>query len=160
MADLTSRGRGALFAGSVAVASVVLASCSLPGTQAPVGGLTVHVAGVPAVLPPPSIAVNPANQSQDVGLDAPIVVTASTGHLDTISVTEAGASGVIAGALSPDGRSWRTNQALDPAAHYTVVATPTGTPGATSETTSSFTTVSATNRLLTAMTLLVGETVG
>jgi lipoprotein-anchoring transpeptidase ErfK/SrfK len=160
MADLTRLGRGALFVGSVAAGSVLLTSCSLPGTQAPVGGLTVHVAGAPATLPPPVIAVTPANQSQGVGLDSPIVVTASTGHLDTIAVTEAGTSGVIAGALAPDGRSWRADQALDPAAHYTVVATATSTVGSTSARTSSFTTVSATHRLLTGMTPLSGETVG
>src|ERR1700681_3400354 len=160
MADLTRLGRGALFVGSVAVASVVLTSCSLPGTQAPVGGLTVHVPGVPAVLPPPSIAVTPANQSQGVGLDAPIVVAASSGHLDTISVTEAGSSGAIAGVLSPDGRSWRMSQALDQGAHYTVVATATSSPGSTSARTSTFTTLTPSQRLLTGMTPLSGETVG
>jgi lipoprotein-anchoring transpeptidase ErfK/SrfK len=160
MADLTRLGRGGLFVGSVAFGGLLLTSCSLPGTQAPVGGITVHVAGSPVVAAPPTIAVSPSNQSQSVGLDAPIVVSASSGHLDTISVTEAGAPGALAGVLSPDGRIWRTNQALDPGAHYTVAATATSTAGSSSTKTSTFGTVTAASRLLTGMTPLNGETVG
>jgi lipoprotein-anchoring transpeptidase ErfK/SrfK len=160
MADLTRLGRGGLFVGSVAFVGVVLTSCSLPGTQGPVGGITVHVAGVPAVAAPPTIAVSPSNHAQGVGLDAPIVVAASTGHLDTISVTEAGAPGALAGVLSPDGRSWSTSQALDPGAHYTVAATATSTAGSTTAQTSTFSTLTAGGRLLTGMTPLNGETVG
>jgi lipoprotein-anchoring transpeptidase ErfK/SrfK len=160
MADLTRLGRCGLFVGSVAFAGVVLTSCSLPGTHGPVGGITVHVAGAPAVAAPPTIAVSPADHAQSVGLDAPIVVAASSGHLDTISVTEAGSSGTVAGVLSPDGRSWRMSQALDQGAHYTVVATATSTAGSTSAQTSTFTTLTAAHRLLTGMTPLNGETVG
>jgi lipoprotein-anchoring transpeptidase ErfK/SrfK len=160
MADLTRLGRGGLFVGSVAFVGVLLTSCSLPGTQGPVGGITVRVAGAPAVAAPPTIAVSPSNHAQDVGLDASIVVAASTGHLDTISVTEAGSPAALAGVLSPDGRSWRTSQALDPGAHYTVAATATSTAGSTSSQTSTFSTLTASSRLLTGMTPLNGETVG
>jgi len=160
MADLTRLGRGGLFVGSVAFVGVVLTSCSLPGTQGPVGGMTVHIAGAPAVAAPPTIAVSPSNHAQDVGLDASIVVAASTGHLDTISVTEAGSPAALAGVLSPDGRSWRTSQALDPGAHYTVAATATSTAGSTSSQTSTFSTLTPSSRLLTGMTPLNGETVG
>jgi lipoprotein-anchoring transpeptidase ErfK/SrfK len=160
MADLTRLGRGSLFVGSVAFVGVVLTSCSLPGTQGPVGGITVHVAGAPAVAAPPKIAVSPSDHAQSVGLDAPIVVTASTGHLDTISVTEAGSSAALAGVLSPDGRTWRMSQALDQGAHYKVVATAASTAGSTSAQTSTFGTLTAASRLLTGMTPLNGETVG
>jgi lipoprotein-anchoring transpeptidase ErfK/SrfK len=160
MADLTRLGRGGLFVGAVAAGGVLLSACSLPGTQAPVGGITVHVAGAPAVAPPPTIAVSPSNQTQSVGLDVPVEVSASSGHLDTISVTEAGSAATVAGELSPDGRTWRMSQPLDPGAHYTVVATATSTAGSSAATTSTFSTVTAAHRLLTGMTPLAGETVG
>ena len=160
MADWTGRGRGGLIIGGVAFGGLLLSSCALPGTQAPVGDTTVHVAGVPAVVGPPTIAVSPANAARGVGLDAPIVVTSSTGHLDTVSVSEAGSSTPLAGVLSPDGTTWRMSQPLDQGAHYTVVATATSTAGSTSTSTTTFTTLTASSRLLTGMTPLNGETVG
>jgi lipoprotein-anchoring transpeptidase ErfK/SrfK len=147
--------------GGAALGGLLLASCSLPGTQAPVGAVSnVHVAGAPAVAAPPKIAVSPANAARGIGLDAPIVVAASTGHLDTVSVTEAGSSTALEGVLSPDGRTWRMNQPLDQGAHYTVVATASSTVGSTSTATATFATLTASSRLLTGMTPLNGETVG
>jgi hypothetical protein len=160
MADLTMRGRGGLFVGGIAFGGLLLTSCALPGTQAPVGAVSVHVAGAPAVAAPPTISVSPANASAGVGLDAPVVVSASTGHLDTVSLTEVGTSTTLAGELSPDGQSWRMTQPLDQGAHYTVVATATSTAGSSSTSTASFSTLTATGRLLTGMTPLADETVG
>ena len=95
-----------MLAGGVALGGLLLTSCALPGTTAPVGNVaTVHVAGAPAVAAPPKIAVSPANSTQAVGLDAPVVVTVSTGHLDTVSLSEAGSSTALPGAMSADGRS-------------------------------------------------------
>ena len=150
-----------MLAGGVALGGLLLTSCALPGTTAPVGNVaTVHVAGAPAVAAPPKIAVSPANSTQAVGLDAPVVVTVSTGHLDTVSLSEAGSSAALPGAMSADGRSWEMSQPLDQAAHYTVVATATSTAGSTSTSTSTFVTVSARSRLLTGMTPLDGAVVG
>ncbi len=161
MADLTLRSRGGLaVAGGVALGALLLSSCALPGTSAPVGNVTVHVAGVPAVAAPPTIAISPANAAQGVGLDAPINVTVATGHLDTVSVTEIGSSVAIHGVMSADGRNWQMTDALDQKAHYTVVATASSTAGSTSNATSTFGTVAANSRLLTGMTPLNGETVG
>jgi len=150
-----------MLVGGVALGGLLLTSCALPGTTAPVGNVaTVHVAGAPAVAAPPKIAVSPANSTQAVGLDAPVVVTVSTGHLDTVSLSEAGSSAALPGAMSADGRSWEMSQPLDQAAHYTVVATATSTAGSTSTSTSTFVTVSARSRLLTGMTPLDGAVVG
>jgi len=150
-----------MLAGGVALGGLLLTSCALPGTTAPVGNVaTVHVAGAPAVAAPPKIAVSPVNSTQAVGLDAPVVVTVSTGHLDTVSLSEAGSSAALPGAMSADGRSWEMSQPLDQAAHYTVVATATSTAGSTSTSTSTFVTVSARSRLLTGMTPLDGAVVG
>ena len=150
-----------MLAGGVAIGGLLLTSCSLPGTSAPVGNIgTVHVAGAPVVAPPPTIVVSPSNAAQAVGLDAPIVVSVSTGHLDTVSLSEAGSSTPLPGALSPDGRFWQMSQPLDQGAHYTVVATATSTAGSTSTSTSTFVTLTAKSRLLTGMTPLAGAVVG
>jgi lipoprotein-anchoring transpeptidase ErfK/SrfK len=150
-----------MLAGGAALGGLLLTSCALPGTAAPVGNIsTVHVAGVPAVVAPPVIAVTPSNASQGVGLDAPVIVTVNTGHLDTVSLSEAGSSTPLPGAMSPDGTSWQMDQALDQAAHYTVVATATSTVGSTSTSTSTFVTLTAKSHLLTGMTPLDGAVVG
>src|SRR5471032_967741 len=161
MADQTWRSRGGLaIAGGVALGELLLTSCALPGTTAPVGNVAVHVAGVPAVAAPPTIAISPVNAAQSVGLDAPITVTVATGHLDTVSVTEVGSSVAVHGMMSADGRTWQMTDALDQKAHYTVVATASSTAGSTSNATATFGTVAARSRLLTGMTPLNGETVG
>jgi lipoprotein-anchoring transpeptidase ErfK/SrfK len=150
-----------MLAGGVAIGGLLLTSCSLPGTSAPVGNVgTVHVAGAPVVAAPPTIVVSPSNTAQAVGLDAPVVVSVSTGHLDTVSLSEAGSSTPLTGALSPDGRFWQMSQPLDQGAHYTVVATATSTAGSTSSSTSTFVTLTAKSRLLTGMTPLAGAVVG
>src|SRR5580700_4127591 len=162
MADQTWRSRGGLMlAGGVAFGGLLLTSCALPGTSTSPGSIgTVHVAGLPAVAPPPTIVVTPSNAAQGVGLDAPVLVTVSTGHLDTVSLSEAGSSTVLAGVLSADGRSWQMSEPLDQGAHYTVVATATSTAGSTSTSTTTFATLTARSRLLTGMTPLDGATVG
>jgi len=145
----------------VALGALLLTSCALPGTNAPAGNIAVvHVAGAPAVAAPPTIVVTPSNSSQAVALDAPIVVTVGTGHLDTVSLSEAGSSSALTGVLSPDGMSWRMSQPLDEGAHYTVVATATSTAGSTSTSTTNFVTVTARSRLLTGMTPYNGDVVG
>src|ERR1039457_6353659 len=162
MAGQTWRSRGSfMLAGGAALGGLLLTSCALPGTAAPVGNIsTVHVAGVPAVVAPPVIAVTPSNASQGVGLDAPVIVTVNTGHLDTVSLSEAGSATPLSGAMSPLWTSWQMDQALDQAAHYTVVATATSTVGSTSPSTSTFVTLTAKSHLLTGMTPLDGAVVG
>jgi lipoprotein-anchoring transpeptidase ErfK/SrfK len=150
-----------MLAGGVAFGGLLLTSCALPGTSTSPGSIgTVHVAGLPAVAPPPTIVVTPSNSAQGVGLDAPVVVTVSTGHLDTVALSEAGSSTALPGVLAPDGQSWEMTQPLDQGAHYTVVATATSTAGSTSTSTSTFVTITAKSRLLTGMTPLDGAVVG
>src|ERR1022692_2863791 len=94
MADQTWRSRGGIMlAGGVAFSALLLTSCALPGTSGPVGNVgTVHIAGVPVVAAPPAIVVSPSNSAQGVALDAPILVSVSTGHLDTVSLSAGSSS--------------------------------------------------------------------
>ena len=150
-----------MLAGGVAFGGLLLTSCALPGTSAPVGNIgTVHVAGVPVVAAPPTILVTPTNAAQGVGLDAPVAVTVGAGHRDTVSLSEAGSSTALPGVMALDGRSWEMRQPLDPGAHYTVVATATSTAGSTATSTSMFATLTAKSRLLTGMTPPDGAVVG
>jgi lipoprotein-anchoring transpeptidase ErfK/SrfK len=152
-----------MLAGGVALGGLLLTSCALPGTSggSSVGNVgTVHVAGAPAVEAAPTIVVSPSNAAQGVALDAPIVVGVSTGHLDTVSLSEAGSSSPLTGVMSANGTSWEMSQPLDQGAHYTVTATATSTAGSTSTSTTTFVTTTAKSRLLTGMTPLNGEVVG
>ena len=151
-----------MLAGGVALGGLLLTSCALPGTSAPVANLgTVHIAGAPVVVPAPTIVVSPGDSAQGVALDAPVVVNVATGHLDTVSLSQAGSSTVYTGALSAEfGTLWEMSAPLAPDAHYTVVATATSAAGNTSTSTTTFVTVAATSRLLTGMTPLNGEEVG
>ena len=121
---------------------------------------TVHIAGAPVVVPAPTIVVTPGNSTQGVALDAPVVVNVATGHLDTVSLSQAGSSTVFSGAMSAAGTLWEMSTPLAPAAHYTVVATATSSAGQTSTSTTTFVTVAAKSRLLTGMTPLNGAVVG
>ena len=162
MADQTWRSRGGLMlAGGAAFGGLLLTSCALPGTSnSPDSVATVHVAGAPAVAAPPTIVVSPSNSAHGVGLDVPVVVSVSTGHLDTVGLSEAGSSTPLPGVMSVDGRYWEMSQPLDQDAHYTVVATATSTAGSTSTSTTTFVTLTAKSRLLTGMTPLDGAVVG
>jgi lipoprotein-anchoring transpeptidase ErfK/SrfK len=104
--------------------------------------------------------VTPGNSAQGVALDAPVVVNVATGHLDTVSLSQAGSSTVFTGELSANGTLWEMSAPLAPAAHYTVVATATSSAGQTSTSTTTFVTVAAKSRLLTGMTPLDGAVVG
>jgi hypothetical protein len=150
-----------MLAGGVAFGGLLLTSCALPGTSAPVGNIgTAHIAGAPIVAAPPTISVTPLNATQGVGLDSPVVVSVTTGHLDTVSLSQAGASTTFPGVMSPDGMSWQMSAPLAQSAHFTVVATATSSAGQTSTSTSTFVTLVAKTRLLTGMTPLNGEVVG
>ena len=151
-----------MLAGGVAFGGLLLTSCALPGTTGPAANLggTVHVVGVPAVVAPPTIVVSPSNAAQGVALDAPIQVSVNTGHLDTVSLSEAGSSATLSGVMSANGTLWEMSQPLDQGAHYSVVATATSTAGSTSTSTTTFVTTTAKSRLLTGMTPLNGEVVG
>jgi lipoprotein-anchoring transpeptidase ErfK/SrfK len=148
-------------AGGVAFGGLLLTSCALPGTSTSPGSVgTVHIAGALAVAAPPTIVVSPSNSTQGIGLDVPVVVSVSTGHLDTVGLSEAGSSTALPGVMSVDGRYWEMSQPLDQDAHYTVVATATSTAGSTSTSTTTFVTLTAKSRLLTGMTPLDGAVVG
>lgn len=97
-------------------------------------------ASVPVAPSPANLAVVPAAGAEDVSPAAPVSVTASSGTItDVAMVNDAGRT--IAGALSPDGKSWTPGQQLGYGRTYTMTITAAGPGGMPSRQTSSFTTL-------------------
>jgi len=145
--------------GRLALAGATLAlstSCVLPGTAVVSSG---HH-GTAVAVKPPRISVTPADQSQAVPLDTPVVVSSSSGRLDTVIFAELGVAARPVGELSPDGSTWRISQPLDPGATYSVTAHATGATGQTASIHASFHTLVVPKRLLTSFAPDDGSVVG
>ncbi len=115
------------------------------GTRAPGSGAAPSPSAV--AVPEASLDVAPAKGATKVRPDADVTVTASSGRLETVSVTDddgAEVPGSVKG-----GTTWRSSPgALKGGARYTVKATAVGADGAAVTRTSSFSTMTprATNR--------------
>jgi lipoprotein-anchoring transpeptidase ErfK/SrfK len=77
--------------------------------------------GAPSAPAPSLVAVTPGSGASGVALDAPVTVTAKTGRLASVEVTDrAGAH--LTGALDPTATSWTSNQPLGASTTYLVSA--------------------------------------
>ncbi len=98
-------------------------------------------------------------------LDAPVVVSISSGRLATVSVaTDVGGDGEasVPGQLDQDGARWASTPgaALAPGTTYQVTANLVGTDGAPTVATSTFSTMTPANKLTARVSPLNGSTVG
>ncbi|RMI42962.1 hypothetical protein EBO15_17840 [Actinomadura harenae] len=134
---------------ALVAASSLVASCSSGGGGGGGGGGA-------AAAPPPTIA--PANGTQQVAPDQPVVVKAAKGKLTDVTVADAKGR-KAEGKLSPDGKSWQTSWGLAPGATYTVTAHG-GDGGRQTTATSTFTTLAAEQKLESGLAPLDGEAVG
>jgi len=89
--------------------------------------------------PDPVISVQPANNSQGVPTDAPVVVTVSGGRLKQVTVH--GPQGDLQGRISADATRWRGRRTTLPGTVYTVTALAVDAAGKPIRTSSTFTTV-------------------
>ncbi len=118
---------------------------SASGAQAP--GAAAAPSPSAVAVPAASLTVVPAKGAAKVRPDAAVTVTASSGRLGTVSVTDD--DGVEVPGAAEDGTTWRSSPgSLRGGATYTVKATAVGADGATVAKTSSFRTMTppATNR--------------
>jgi lipoprotein-anchoring transpeptidase ErfK/SrfK len=110
-----------------------------------------------ATATPAELTISPAKGATGVAPSEPVVVTATSGTLSEVTVTDAKGR-EVAGALGSDG-TWTSSALLAPGAAYTIRATAAGEDGTPSTTTSTFQTlkpkVTATYGILNN-----GETVG
>ncbi|MEV5574238.1 Ig-like domain-containing protein [Spirillospora sp. NPDC052269] len=138
----------AMTGAALAAALTLVAGCSSGGGSG--GG------GSKAAAPPPTIS--PANGTQQVAPDQPVVVKAATSRLTDVTLVDAKGRRTE-GRLSPDGKSWQTSWGLVPGTTYTVTAH--GRDGGRQTTaTSTFTTLAAKQKLESGLAPLDGETVG
>jgi lipoprotein-anchoring transpeptidase ErfK/SrfK len=143
-----------------AIVAMLLTSCATSAVSrssraADQGGAQQAVASIP-----PKIAINPSDGSRGVALDSPVVVTASTGRLDSVKLIEGGSASPLSGLLSSDGRTWRSTDPLASRANYTVVAKASSGASLSTSAQASFSTLAAQDRLLTTVSPPDGSLVG
>ena len=98
----------------------------------------------PAPPPPPlpaALGVFPRPQSADVNPAAPVSVTAFTGIVNDVKLVDDWGK-TVAGALTPDKKSWHPTEQLNYSRTYTMTVAARGPRGMPSRQTSSFTTLS------------------
>lgn len=123
-----------------AAAAATAAGCSSAGKG---GGQTAAWVGTAAdteqaVVVPVRLSVTPANGNTDVSPVKPIVVTATDGKLESVTVTATKAK--IDGAMQDDG-TWRSTDDLAYGKKYTVTVTATNSAGVKTTEATTFTTL-------------------
>jgi lipoprotein-anchoring transpeptidase ErfK/SrfK len=138
-----TKRRTVLVAASGAAAGAALAACSEGGGTAKWsspgsadGSTSPSSASAAADA---DITITPATGAKNVSPADGVVVTATAGTLQTVTVVAAGKA--VDGALDADQKTWRSTGRLAWNATYTVSATVTGTSGGPATKTATFTTV-------------------
>jgi lipoprotein-anchoring transpeptidase ErfK/SrfK len=102
---------------ALALLALLVTACSGSGPGAQATGN--HGAG--ATGNGPKITITPASGTTAADPSAGITVTATAGRLTNVTVRTSGSA--VPGALSPDGRTWHSQWALEVSQSYTVKAT-------------------------------------
>lgn len=141
-----------------AVAFVVAAVGAVTGCSGPATGRTPASAPVAAAAsrtasPSTHVSIAPADGSRDVRPDTPVVVTVTNGSVSSADLVTADGQH-LAGRLNGGG-GWQLTDSLKPATHYTVHVTAESPSGTSTNTTSSFTTL--TPRAYDRVTLVPGD---
>jgi lipoprotein-anchoring transpeptidase ErfK/SrfK len=119
---------------------------------------TVDSAGDPAVLPPATVTLDPAASTRDVAPGRPATVTVAHGRI--VSAALVGPAGPVAGAVTPDGRTWASTAPLAYGASYTYSGTAVGEDARTVPLGGVFTTVDPAQTTRSRLNIGDGETVG
>jgi lipoprotein-anchoring transpeptidase ErfK/SrfK len=162
------RGIGKRLAGAGVVAALALATaCSGNGTTTVKSAANAksaphasHGGSASASASPnrPTVAIMPANGSENADPSAGITVTAAHGTLKNVSVRTSGEA--VSGALSQGGTVWHSQWALGVSQSYTVTATASGAGGGTVTTTSAFRTLSPSQTFTTEILEGTGQSYG
>lgn len=136
--------------------AAVLASCGMAAGSAAGGA-----AEADQIIknPPAKVQLTPSDQSANISLDAPVQVTVTAGHLDSVTLHEAGGDDVT-GTLSAQHDSWTYAGGLDSNANYVVTANAVGVTGTKTTVVGTFSTITAAKKLTTDVTPNDGSTVG
>lgn len=119
--------------GALLSSALLLAACTSGGTSSSSHSAMAGVASSSSSQtgPIPTLSVSPADGANGVALDAPVRVTVDTGTIDRVVVHTDTDATALAGALSPDGRTWTLAAALDFGSHYVISASAHDTGGST-----------------------------
>jgi lipoprotein-anchoring transpeptidase ErfK/SrfK len=148
----TERSAGRVLLAVVVVVLALVSACSGGGA----GG------GGPATTPPaPPVPVvyAPGANATDVTPTAPVSVSVPDGRLSGVALTPPGGR-PVAGAFSPDGRSWTASDRLDYATTYTWSGTATATDGHSSPLGGTLRTVAPRQQVEATLNVDDGRTVG
>lgn len=132
--------RRGVFAGAVGVA----AGAAVAGCSATAGASTDAAWTKPSAAPI-VLTVSPAADAANVSPTEQVVVSASGGKLQSVTVTAGGKT--VDGATDPDGKTWRSTGALSYGTTYTVTTSLVDSLGAPVQKTSTFTTLKPTKTL-------------
>lgn len=136
---------------------VLLFATACTGSEASEGGVTVGGKGEAGA---PQVSVSPGDGTGKARPEKGVVITATNGTLEQISLTAKGRTAKVTGELSTDRRTWRS-RTLRPGASYQVSAIAKNPDGKTTTVTSAFSTLKAANTLAVSdVTPANGETVG
>ena len=95
--------------------------------------------GASASAAPPAVTFAPAADTANVVPGQPVVVTTTSGTLQSVTVSAGGKT--VAGAIDPDRHTWRSTGDLAYGQTYTITASIQDATGATTQQTSTFTTL-------------------
>ena len=99
----------------------------------------------PSPTEPPALRVRPAGGADDVDPLTPVIVTADTGTLSSVTmVNDSGKA--VAGIMTPDNKAWKPTAQLGYGRTYTMTIAGRGPGGMPTRQTSSFTTVTPSNQ--------------
>jgi Bacterial Ig domain len=145
------RGTVRVYVGIAAAAIGLLAagcSSSRPQTPAQASASASAVKASASASAASVLKITPANGSHGVGTSAPITVTATQGKVTSVTVAAHGGD-PVSGALSADGKAWKSSGTLNASQSYTVTATGTDGSGQRVTTTSTFRTLTPTQTFST-----------
>jgi len=143
----------------VVAAVLATAACSGKGRSSPATSPDAAKPGGKA--PAATVEFAPSVGQTNVALDAPVLVSVSSGRLTAVTVTAGPTDKApLAGQLDPSGTRWTSGATLVPATTYQVSASIVNTDGSPGTTSSSFVTMAPGKRLTTRVAPLNGTTVG
>ena len=147
----------------MAAALLGVAACNGGGGSggAAMGAGGADEAKAPTTHAAPPVSFTPAAGAENVGLDAPVLISVTGGRLTSVTVAAgAGDKAPLAGQLDAEAKRWTSAATLAPATAYRVAASVTAPDGSASTATSTFTTVAPTSKITARVAPLNGATVG
>lgn len=149
------------------LATTLLSACDAGSAspEADPGASDATSSSSPGEEPTPdaaSIRTNVKRGARDVPVDTQLRIAAVHGRLSTVTVTGSGDTGVLAGAITGDGGTWKTDDRLEPGTTYAVEASVRGEDGEVLTKRSRFATqdLSLDQQTYPSVAPLPGETVG